>query len=608
MLVMRGSLATFVALAVVLVGLLASVQAVPADAFLESEEVRLDRRQQSTRSTPNAVTTQYAYYSPVGVTALVGSLLGKRLLGGILGNVVSGDLAGGLLQPLLGGKSKMMQYSESANLFKAPGATASTPVVKIDLSKPFQPYDGAGVALTDASVILMRQMKQDNADSYKTWISTIFHRLVGMNIVRIPIGATDFSADIYTLADKQPTADPIKDPIGAVASSFDFSKTAGLTLPIVQDIQSVRGPLKVMLSPWSPPAWMKVNGAKNLNGFNGGLKAGYNAAYAEYLAQAVKAWTSAGVPIWSLTLQNEPSAALGYPSMLMNSTQQAQVATILKQRLAALGLGSTKIFYHDDNFASWESARDAVLAAPNAGDGVAFHNYLGGVDAIGSLKKALESKGINKEFHFSETTAQIQDYLTPMFALGHWTSLFASIINNFGRSTITWNLVLDAFMGPRLGSSICITCIGNAQYRLGTLTNNPIGYANLHFAAISADLTGIVPGGTQAYRVPAVVSNDNGCFGPVVTIAAASGNGSGPKRVGAFINNNCPSTVVVTLTTGASTVTCETTVYRSGSKASKLTNSSSPVQIRWHRAFIALSSSPTRPQRRGSATSLRIFR
>ncbi len=295
---MRGPLATLVALAVVLVGLLASVQAVPTDAFIESEAVRLDRRQQATRATPNAVGTQYAYYSPVGVTALVGNLLGKRLLGGVLGNVVSGDLAGGLLQPLLGGKSKMMQYSESANLFKAPGATSTTPVVKIDLTQPLQPFDGAGVALTDASVIHMRQMKKDNADAYKTWISTIFHRLSGMGIVRVPIGATDFSTEIYTLADKQPSKDPIQDPIGAVASSFDFSKTAGLTLPIVKDIQSVRGPLKVMLSPWSPPAWMKVNGAKNLNGNNGGLKRGYNAAYAEYLAQAINAWTSAGVPIW----------------------------------------------------------------------------------------------------------------------------------------------------------------------------------------------------------------------------------------------------------------------------------------------------------------------
>ncbi len=253
---------------------------------------------------------------------------------------------------------------------------------------------------------------------------------------------------------------------------------------------------------------------------------------------------------------------MSYPSMLMNSTQQSQVATILKQRLAALNLGSTKVFYHDDNFANWQSARDAVLAAPNAGDGVAFHNYRGGVSAMASLKSALESKGINKELHFSETTAQVQDYLSPMVALGHWTALFASIINNFGRSTVTWNLVLDALMGPRLQSSSCATCIGSAQYRLGTLTNNPIGYGNLHFAAISADLTDLVPGGTQAYRVPTTVSKDNGCFGPVVAFAAASGGGSGPKRVGAFINNNCPQTVVVTLTTGASTVTCELTIYR----------------------------------------------
>ncbi len=104
---------------------------------------------------------------------------------------------------------------------------------------------------------------------------------------------------------------------------------------------------------------MKVNNARDLNGYNGGnLKTGYYAVYAEYLVQTVKAWSNAGVPVWSVSIGNEVNHAASYPSFLLDPTDQAQIAAIVRARLAALGLGSTQIFAHEMNFVS-----EFVLAA-----------------------------------------------------------------------------------------------------------------------------------------------------------------------------------------------------------------------------------------------------
>ena len=47
---------------------------------------------------------------------------------------------------------------------------------------------------------------------------------------------------------------------------------------------------------------------------------------AEYLVQAAKAYTAAGVPIYAMTIQNEPSFLASYPSLGMTPQQQNVVA------------------------------------------------------------------------------------------------------------------------------------------------------------------------------------------------------------------------------------------------------------------------------------------
>jgi len=71
-----------------------------------------------------------------------------------------------------------------------------------------------------------------------------------------------------------------------------------------------------MASPWSAPAWMKTSGSL----IGGTLKPEYYDAFARYLLRYVDAYAQAGVPIFALTLQNEPGfTPTDYPGMRLEA-------------------------------------------------------------------------------------------------------------------------------------------------------------------------------------------------------------------------------------------------------------------------------------------------
>ena len=77
---------------------------------------------------------------------------------------------------------------------------------------------------------------------------------------------------------------------------------------------------KVWAAPWSPPVSMKTS--KNLVG--GNLAPGSYAAYAAYLVDWVQHEDAAGIPIFALSVQNEPDVAVGdggQPTCLMSGAE-----------------------------------------------------------------------------------------------------------------------------------------------------------------------------------------------------------------------------------------------------------------------------------------------
>jgi glucosylceramidase len=122
---------------------------------------------------------------------------------------------------------------------------------------------------------------------------------------RIPIGASDFALDRYTLAEEANDY---------ALASFSIERDRRLLIPYVKAALAVEPGLNLWASPWTPPAWMKEN-----NSTDGGRirdEPSVLDAYARYLARFVEAYAAEGMAIRALHPQNEPGYEQTYPTCL----------------------------------------------------------------------------------------------------------------------------------------------------------------------------------------------------------------------------------------------------------------------------------------------------
>ena len=163
----------------------------------------------------------------------------------------------------------------------------------------YQQMDGFGGAITDSAAYIYSLM---NPEQKKQMLDEYFGQgTMKYRFVRIPIDSCDFSLSHYE-------ADG--DEADASFESFSFARVEKYILPMLADAEAAYGGrLEIMLSPWSPPAYMKTNGERN---HGGKLKACYWKRWAEYICRYVEEYRSRGFNVTMLTLQNEPKAVQTY--------------------------------------------------------------------------------------------------------------------------------------------------------------------------------------------------------------------------------------------------------------------------------------------------------
>lgn len=154
---------------------------------------------------------------------------------------------------------------------------------------------------------------------------------IGLSFTRLTIGASDFSPRHYAFDDMPPGA---RDPTFA---RFSIEPDRANRLPVVQRALAINPALKIMASPWSAPAWMKSSDRL----IKGTLRPDAYEAFAEYLARYVDAYAAEGVPIFALTVQNEPHFEPGdYPGMRLEPPTRARfIGGFLGPRLERAGAG-----------------------------------------------------------------------------------------------------------------------------------------------------------------------------------------------------------------------------------------------------------------------------
>jgi glucosylceramidase len=334
-------------------------------------------------------------------------------------------------------------------------------VVAIDTASRFQRMQGFGAAMTDASAELLSRLPEDKR---RAVMAELFGRAnggLGLSFTRLTVGASDFSRTHYSYDD---TPENVPDPD---LEHFSIAPARQYVLPRIREALAINPDLKVMISPWSAPAWMKTTHSL----IQGQLSAQYYPAFANYLARTVQAFGAEGVPVSMLTIQNEPDFEPdSYPGMRVNSPDRAKIiGGFVGPVFRARGL-KTQILDYDHNWDNPEMPW-AVLSDPVARryvSGVAWHCYEGDVPAQSQVHDAFP----DKDTWFTECSG------------GEWSPKFAEVLgwmtdklviggaNNWSRGVLLWNLALDPDHGPHKGG--CADCRGvvTIDPATGTITRN----------------------------------------------------------------------------------------------------------------------------------------
>ncbi|KAE9396925.1 glycoside hydrolase family 30 protein [Gymnopus androsaceus JB14] len=388
--------------------------------------------------------------------------------------------------------------------FTTPGSLADANIIVND-GNVHQSIVGFGGSLTDSSATVLSNLKSSNAGQYNALLNTLFDptdgaNAAGFSYVRIPIGASDFSATTYSLDDT--TGDDS-------FAQFNANRTPSQVFSVLQDIVDINPQLKIHILPWSPPAWMK-----NSNTMDGGsLDANLTTAYPTYLLNAVKSYASMGFTVYAVSIQNEPeNSDTTYPSATMTAAVEAQIGTALRTLLDNNDLSSVKIIGYEHN---WNDAAgypvSLMESAPDAFDGVAFHCYEGTV----AEQAQFSSQFPSKEIYFTECSGTIgSDWWSDI--KWYMDNLWVGALEYGAMSGLMWNLALDGSGNPILPGTD--SCGGGCR---GIVTVNGGSYTlNQEFYSMAQASKAIIPkdaGGPFGQRIDVSV---NGSLNSALTVGA----------------------------------------------------------------------------------------
>jgi glucosylceramidase len=407
---------------------------------------------------------------------LVGLAVAIVLLSGMAGckektTENPGPVETGSAQVWLTNGSKVKLLIREADLVIRDSLVTSLPVIRIDTTLVFQEIEGFGAALTGSSAYLINQKLSET--KRESLLLNLFDPQsgIGISYLRLTMGASDFSLSDFTYNDL-PSGETDFD-----LEQFSLAQDLDDVVPVMKEILQVAPAIKLMGSPWSPPAWMKNNG--NLVG--GKLKTECYAVYANYFVRYVNAMKDQGIVIDAVTPQNEPlHFTAAYPCMEMQPEEQSVfIKDHLGPAFVTAGL-QTKIITYDHN---WDRPdygisilNDAQAKAFVAG--TAFHAYAGSYSAMSTVHNAHPDRGVYfTEISGGEWATNFSDNL-----MWYMENILIGTTKNWSKNALFWNLALDHGHGPQ--NSGCSDCRGvvTIDESTGLITKNEEYYALGHFA------------------------------------------------------------------------------------------------------------------------------
>src|SRR5215510_8335757 len=361
--------------------------------------------------------------------------------------------------------------------FKHLGQPLETQIcVFVDPGRTFQTIVGIGGAITDASAETFAKLPAAKQfEILKGYFDA--NNGIGYTLARTNIHSCDFSSSSYTYIEEGDKE----------LKSFSVDHDKRFRIPLIKKALSVAGgKLAIFASPWSPPAFMKDNNSM-LHG--GKLKPEFYQAWADYYVRFIKAYQQEGVPIWGLTIQNEPMATQTWESCIYTAEEERDfLKKHLGPALQRAGLNDKKIIAWDHNRDLVYQRASTLLSDPEAARfvwGIGFHWYepwSGGEPMFDNVRLVRDTFP-DKHLIFTEGCVDSFDATR----IGEWKfgeQYARSMINDFNNGTVgwtDWNVLLDEQGGPNHVQNFCFAPV-HANTKTGELTYLSSYYYIGHFS------------------------------------------------------------------------------------------------------------------------------
>src|ERR1019366_5335325 len=143
-------------------------------------------------------------------------------------------------------KASKDRMAEKAPVLLDENPDVCLPSVSVDPSKRFQRIEGFGGAFTEASAVSLSRMRKENREQL---FKAYFHATAGhgYSLCRTQMTWCALSLGNYACAE-------VDGDVELKHYSIDRDRRA--LLPMIKEAQKVASEsLKILVSPWSPPAW-----------------------------------------------------------------------------------------------------------------------------------------------------------------------------------------------------------------------------------------------------------------------------------------------------------------------------------------------------------------
>jgi glucosylceramidase len=393
-----------------------------------------------------------------------------------------------------GGRTVTRGLQQQTPIAFAGSSGSAGQTITVNENARYQQFVGAGASMTDTAGYLLGSSGALSASTRAEVMTKLFDPAngIGLDFLRNPMGASDLARYNYSYDDV---------PAGQADTGLaNFSISHDLTdiLPLTKQAEGLNPGLKLMVVPWSAPAWMKDNGSFTNQGW---LQSQYYAAYAQYFVKTIQAYQAQGVHVDYTSPQNEPGCCAGanYPTMAWNgSGLDYFTGTDLLPALHAAGL-PTRVLALDWNWSNYASygqptVDDASVRNDPLFGGLAWHGYDEG--------SAAEQTTVHNQY--PGLGAFDTEHSGGTWISNQQAEDMNNIIDytrNWGQSVVKWSLAVDQNMGPHNGG--CGTCTGLVTVHNGDSRSGQVDYTVEYYD--TGQLTKFVKPG--AYRIDSTANS-----------------------------------------------------------------------------------------------------